>query len=363
LHGQEAFGYTDNMPNKSHIKKSRRKKADNGWKDLQSRRQTSKKTKLGLIVFGIILLLFLLSQAVKFTHMLFSPWKEPITVKKTVLWNGKFNINVVIKAKNISLLSFDPSEQKAVIYDIPENTYLEVSSGFGKWQLSSIYDFGESQKNMGGVLLKGTMESLFGLPIDGVLNFSGKYSQKEVAQIISEIRKSPLSITNAMPFLKTNLTPFELIKLSMGLSGVRFDKVKQVNLLDTPDLLTKNYLPDGTEVLIADTVKLDSIISLTDAVLKSENKTIAIFNSTSHPGLAQKAARLITNIGGDVIITSNGQNEFKKTLIVGEKSKTLDRLKQIFEANDIIDLKESKDLVSSRAQINLFLGEDYFDSL
>lgn len=332
------------------------------WKAVQSKRQIRKRTRFALIVLAAILAILLLSQAVKFTQMLFSPMIQSSTSARTILWNGDFNFNIIILAKGVSLLSYNPQNQKVTIIDIPNITYLEVAYGFGKWQLSSIYDLGESQSTGGGKLLKDTLENLFGLPIDGFLKTSGKYSQKDSEFIVSEIRKNPFSIISILPYLKTDLTPFELIRLKMGLSSVRFDKIKQINL-EGSDSLQKERLADGTFVYIPDTVRLDSILSdMKDSSLQSENKTIAIFNSTNHPGLAQKAARLITNIGGNVIITQNGQNKLKTSLAGGEKSKTLERIKQIFEAGDIID-HSNEDLVSSRAEINLFLGEDFFEQL
>ncbi len=345
------------MPSKSaHSKK--------GWKYVQSKRHIKQSTKLALIVLSAVLILLLLSQIVKFTQTLFSPWKQSTQVNRTILWNRDFNIHILIRAKGLSLLSFDPTDQKIRIIDIPKTTYLEVAHGFGKWQTGSIYDLGEGQKDLGGArLLQDTFGNFFGLPIDGILDFSGQYSQKDSSVIISEIRKDPFSILHILPYLKTDLTPFELIRLKIELSGIRFDKIRQIDLEKDTDALQKDKLADGTFVYTPDPIKLDAILSdMMDPSIKSEHKTIAIFNSTDHMGLAQKAARLITNIGGYVIITSNGQNRLRTTQISGEKSKTMERIKQIFKAGDIIHASND-DLISSRAEINLFLGEDFFDKL
>ena len=350
------------MPNKTARRKT--SKPVRGWKYIQTKKHINQRTKLAIIVFAAVATLLLLSQAVKFTQMLFNPWRETNSVKRASFWNGNFNFNVVILAKGASLLSFNPKEHKVTIVDIPPNLYLEASHGFGKWQISSIYGLGQSQNNLGGgKLLKDTTENLFGLPIDGFLKLSDQYSKKDAIAIVLEIKKNPFSIISVLPSLKTNLTPYELIRLDLGLFKVRFDKIKQINLENAGDFLQKDKLPDGTEILTADTVRLDSLLSgLIDSAILSEHKKIAIFNATSHPGLAQKAARMIANIGGDVIITSNGQNQLKKSKVVGEQSNTLDRLRQIFTYGDIIDSKD-KDLFSSRAEIDLFLGEDYFDRL
>ncbi len=335
------------MPSKTARKK--------GWKDAQTKRQNTQKTKLAIMVLGLIFTLLLLAQAVKFTQLLFNPWKDPKAIKRTVFWNGEFNINILLKSKGLSLVSYSPQNKNITIVDIPNTTYLEAAHGFGKWQVGSIYGLGGSN------LLKDSLVNFFAVPIEGLLDFSDKYSQIESEELVSEIRKDPFSVINILPFLKTDLTPFELVRLKMGLSSVRFDKIKHLNL-EKSDSLEKERLADGTEVEVADTIKLDSALGLKDPIIQSEHKNVAVFNSTSHPGLAQKAARIIANLGADVIITSNGETQLKTTLVLGEKSKTLDKLKQVFKASDIID-KSNKDLVSSRAQINVFLGEDFFNSL
>lgn len=328
-----------------------------GWKYIQSKRQIAKKTKWALIALSLILGLLIFAQGVKLTKSLFSPWQSRLT--RNYLWSGDFNINVIVRAKQISLVSFSPQDQKITIIDIPNETYLPAAKGFGSWMISSIYDLGESQVVGGANLLKETLANQFGLPIDGFLNFQGQYGQTQTRILVEEMRENPFSLITMLPDLKTDLTPVELIRLKIGLSKVRFDKVDRIDLGDS-GIALKEKLPDGTDILSVDTVKLDVLLSeIVDPVIRSEHKTIAIFNSTNHPLLAQKAARLISNIGGDVIIISNGEKSYQKTVISGEKSKTHTRLKQIFGSDGTID--QTSDLASSRAQINLFLGEDFFD--
>lgn len=327
------------------------------WKAAHSKKQTIKKTRWALVALAVIFGLIIIGRAVKLTESFFIP-------QKNFHWNGDFNINVLIKAKEISLLSFSPKNEKITLINIPDNTYLQVAQEFGNWELRSVYNLG------GEILLRDTLSDFFALPIDGYLNFSSSISQKESLEIVTEIRKNPFFIIAVLSSVKTDLSPFELLRLQMGLSKVRFDKVKHIKL---DDILDQEVLADGSQVLIADPVKLDSILSeLADPSIQSEHISIAVFNSTDSPGLAQKAARLITNIGGDVIITTNAQNKFKETRVYGEQSKTLERLKQIFE-NACQNRKKSlncdkidsnlEELVSSRAKINIFLGEDYLNKL
>ncbi len=308
---------------------------------------------LALFVLGLVILLLVLFQAVKLTQTFFSPWQ--MSTKKYYRWNGDFNINFIIRSKSISFVSYSPKNQNIIIINIPDETYLEVAHGFGNWQLRAIYGLGGAQ------LLKNSLISFFALPIDGLLDFSGEFSQKEPDEILSEFRKNPATLFGILPNVKTNLTLFEMIRLKMGLSSVRFDKINKVDL-NVANVLEKRFLADNTQVYIADPIKLDSLYTdLVDPTIKSEHKTIAVFNTTDHPNLAQKAARLISNIGGDVIIVSNSEKRLRNSQILGDQSKTLERLEQLFVENGKID-PNLEGLASSRAQIDLFLGEDYFNS-
>lgn len=318
-----------------------------GWKSVQDKRQEIKKTKLALFALAIILVLIVLSQIVKFTQMLFSPWRLSSPVHRNYMWNGDFNINILLVSKKITLLSLNVQNQKITITTLPNETYLEVPHGFGKWQLSSVVSLG------GEELLKDSLTEFFAVPIDGVLSCS--------CELLSTMRKNPFGLLLLLPSLKADLSPFELIRLNLAISSVRFDKVKEVDL-EKIGLLEKDKLLDGTSVFVADPTRLDSFSSeLAEPIIKSEHKTIAVFNSTNQPSLAQEAARLITNIGGDVIIVSNSQRR-EKTEIFGEKSKTLEKLKQIFDMSGKINLKKES-LGSSRAQINVFLGEDFLKKM
>lgn len=337
-------------------KKSAQSTKDHGWKAVQSRIKRGKKIKLALIVLGAVVGLVILGQIVNLTKIIISPWKVD-GIKRQYLWDGNYNINLVIKTDSISVLIFNPSQKKVTLMKLSENTFLEVPQGFGRWQLSSIYGLG------GANLLKDSLMSFLGIPIDGFVEFQKPLNQRSVTELVS---KNPLTILTILPYIRTDLTPWELVRLKFALSQVRFDKIKNLDLL-TLGVLDKMKLADGTEVVIADPVKLDSVLSdFSDPKLEKEHASIAVFNATSYPLLAQKAARIITNLGGNVIGTHNTEDKLDKTYIVGEKSDTLKRLSQIFglscgEAPKCDKIKGlNLGLESSRAQINLMVGEDFY---
>lgn len=345
------------MPSKL-VSTKQRSARSHGWKSLQSKNKLKRKTKLALAVLLILLVLLILSQIFKFTKTLLSPWK--ISTTRNYSWNGEFNINLLLRAKNISLLSYNPTEGKITMVDIPDQTFLETAHGFGSWQLRSLYDLGENQPSLGGdKLLKDSLSAFFAQPIDGFLDFTGKYQDQDGAAIFQYLRNNPLPL-DLLNNLKTDLTLWELVQLKWGFSAVRFDKIIFINLVN---ILQQDHLADGSEILTADPNKLDlALTNLSDPVIKNEHQTIALLNASQKPLFAQKWARLITNMGGDVIITANASKKEDKTIVVGEKSKTLKRLSQVFNANcydkcDKIQQADT-DLSALRGQIKIKLAPD-----
>ncbi len=354
------------MPSKQVLQRGR-SVHKNSWKVAQSKARIKRRSKIALGILAIIIGLLILSWVIRFTHSLFTPWKLSEKHPRNYMWNGELNINLLVRTSTISLFSYNPKEEKIEIVDIPDETFLEVPAGFGSWQLRSVYGLGQTQKDLGGdKLLIDTLTSFFALPIDGYLDLSSLPGQKTPTEVIEELRQSPISGLKFLSVLKTDLTPLELLRLKFSLSSVRFDKVYKTDLLKL-NVLDKESLPDGTEVYRTDPVKLDSALSdLVDPAIVLEHKTIAVFNATDQPQLAGKWARLITNLGGNVIITSNAKARLSKTQVLGEQSLTLRRLQQVFgnldcqnnpKCDKISTLKE--DLNSSRAQINVFVGEDF----
>ncbi len=327
-----------------------------GWKKVQSKRKTRNKTRLGFIVLGLIALLIVFSQIFHFTKTLLSPWKASGS-QRTYTWDGRFNINLVFRSKGVAFVSYNPTDQKIAVVDIPDQTYLEAAHGYGKWQLRALFDLGGDQ------LLKDTLSQFLAQPIDGFLDFSGSYRDKSAKEIIDLVKISPGRPINILSNLKTDLTLMELVRLKFGLAGVRFDKLVQIDLQDTK-ALTKDHLLDGTEILVADPNLLDiSLAILSDPKIKNEHKTIVLFNATDKPLFAQKWARLLTNMGGDVIITSNAKKRVDKTIVAGEASETLTRLQQVFNFECVSDncdkiQKTDEDMAGSRGQISIKLASD-----
>lgn len=334
-------------------------------KSLRFRSNSDKKkvvsTKLALLVLAILILTIVFGKVFHFYLEFYLP-KTDNQIYKNYVWEGG-NINLVVNNKqDLALLSLNLQENKITILNIPTDTYLQVPQKHGSWMVSSVYNLGQtSSEPIGNRLLVYSLSNFLGLPIDGYLQ-SKTEEPLIVREMVEGLRQNPLNVLSYYSRTRSNLNKSEMIRFLWGISRVRFDKVKEVNL---QKYLILTSLADGTKVLTADNVKLDALaLNFVEEPIKSERMEIAVVNATDIPGLALKASRLIENIGGDVIITTTSASKSKHSFIVGKESKTFDRLSQVFNSAclnnpkcDKIDINGLQ--LQNRADVMVVLGEDF----
>jgi hypothetical protein len=308
-----------------------------------TRRKTQKTSfKKGLIVIGVVLLALL---SIKL-----------IIVFKNSLWDGTERINFVVSAENTTLVSFEPSEKNLTFLEIPNNTLMEVPHGYGEYQLGAISRLGDLEKRKN--LMSETLQENLALPVVGFIQDSGGQENKDNSRNnLKDILMEGLINKN-----QTNLSGWDIIRLWWQIRSVKETDVLIFNL-EKRDLLTTKTLADRTKVFSLDTptfdLKMQNLLPILS--LKKDNLTIEILNSTGVPGLADKTARILNNIGTRVVSTGNMETEIQKSLLKGNKNlkstKTAGIVKKLFNC-DWQDTDES-----GRADLTLIIGHDYFEKL
>ncbi|MBI2613307.1 MAG: LytR C-terminal domain-containing protein [Candidatus Levybacteria bacterium] len=177
---------------------------------------------------------------------------------------------------------------------------------------------------------------LLEIPIDGFIESSSlDLSQKPDSLFLA-------SILNAGT-LQTNLTIIDLLKfllLSKSIPGSA--------------ITTKDIAPD------LNPLESDKIVGqlVSDELIEKDNQTIQVINGTQVGGLGNRLARLLTNIGGDVIIVATENNQRKQSIIlyIDKKTYTVERLQKILGYPAV---KEEKNAISD---ITIIIGEDKVSS-
>lgn len=319
------------------------------WKKEQKQRKEKKRFRLARNLFFLICLILL-------SAIGYQVWGS---LRKS-LWDGKSRLTLALNSTPILVASFEPSEKTLNFLSIPPNTYIEIIHGYGFYKAESIWRLGELEKCAGELLL-GSLQEYLGVPVDGYASASGiRY------QVSSDkIKESFLAIIYSLlrGEGETSLTRWDLIRLWWGIKGVRFDKVRLVDLEKT-NIVEETILPDGTPALIPDPLRLDQLMVqlFSDRRIKEEGLAIGAYNSTDYPGLAKKVARIINNISGQVIEVGDWEVGSGKCEVRGGK-----QLANTYTGKKLIKIFNCQyggpEMGESQAEIAIILGQDYWQKL
>jgi len=358
-------------------KKNERGKSSGSFSNTKNKTQNN--LRLALIALLVLGLLLLFGRVFQFFNEFQKPYYSLNTAKRSVSWDGKSVINVVIAKSqdgaltDLNFVSLNPDEEKMSVLNLSEDIYVDVPKNFGSWKLGSVYKLGqENNPKIGEDLVKMSISKMLALPVDGIIEVNQK-EDLNVELLVSEWKKNMFSRFNFLSRVKTDLTLKETTDFVFKAAKVRPDNTISVDFFKT-SLTQSKLLPDSSRVLGVDAVKLDTLIKkeLSDPRISNEDLTIAIFNGTDHAGLTAEAVRLIGNLGSRVTIISNSGEKFVKSGIYinpeeasedVKNSRTYIRLAEIFASEC---LKEScttadQEVASSRAAINIVLGEQYYN--
>lgn len=257
----------------------------------RKKKNQGKNTKIGIYFFAFIL-------GVIFLSLFF---KGFLIVKNSRFRDeGRFNF-LITNNKESKIVSF-----------LPQNHSVSVLKVEGKTE--NIYKFLE-------------------VPIDG-----------EVASNFLDLNKATPSVLSSIFFdfkdIKTNLTILDLLRILL------FTKTT------SPGSFTERTVSGDLDETSLDKV---SLILFSDPKISDENLSIEIINASEEYRVGNRCARLITNMGGHVVLVSTSQNLQDKSVILykGEKSYTVKRLGKIF------GFEVLKNKSQSLADITIQIGKDY----
>lgn len=347
------------------------------WKKYQQRYYRASTVKLALLVLILLLLILLIGKTVDLIVSVNQPYSKELGFDKRYLLDRDLAINVVMlsledgQSHELAVISLHPTENKGTVLNISNGTYLQLPKSYGAWPVSSVWRLGQEETPARGTqLVKLSISQLLGLPIDGIIVWEQNQFEQSSSELIGEWRKNPLLMLTFLSSIKTDLSLTEVIWFLRKSASIRSDKIHTLDLAKSV-ITDSKLLPDSTRVLVVDQVKLDLFIreKMSDHQILQEGASIAIFNATKYPGLASHAARLVTNLGGNVISVSNSTQELtaskvylQEELSIQQYQHTFNRMSQMFAPSCLKQscLIDDPKIVNSRAQISIVLGEDYY---
>ncbi len=291
------------------------------------------------------LLLFLILGALTFGF-----WKA-LPYFPTDAGSSRFDrANIILGGTQTALISYNRTNKSLVVVNLSDQIYLEAAHGYGKYRVSSVYPAGELDRR-GGETLKATVREYLGIPVDGY------YYTSRTLTDLKTFFLSPEFLLEA----KSDLGFLDRARLAANIYGVRFDRVKTVDLAKLAGPL---ILADGSQALSLEPEEIDRALagSLVENRLQDENLRVEIVNTTRVFGLGSRAMRLLTNTGASVVNVATDQaGQISGCQILANGSvlsgATVSRIAQIYNCKTVKKEEEG------RAAVTVLLGQDYADSL
>lgn len=261
---------------------------------MKKKETTSSNAKVAIIFFVFLAFVVGISLILKFV---------------IILKNGQFDSSrsfnfSVTNGKNIEVISLTPSLKNITIFKFKENV----------------------NSTEAGRLLE--------IPIDGVIASDSLDLNQKVNPLLLR------AVFNCNK-LKTNLTILDLLRIALSARTIPETSVN-----------TKIVSEGG---LGQDKI-LDNLII--DSLIERDHQTIQIVNGTDISGLGNRLARLITNIGGNVILVMTDNNPKKKSSItyIDKKTYTVERLRKI------LGYEVMRDPDNAMSDVTIIIGEDRIGS-
>jgi hypothetical protein len=301
----------------------------------------------------------LVNGAYSFLKIFFSPLDSAAGsyFQNSSSWDGKMPLSLVyLEVSDITVKSPQTLDLSLISFNPTQGLFTTVAIPSSYQRLKELYGLGEINTSGGGVgIVAQEVQKLLGVPVDGyiVVDSKGleeledlfpKVSGVKDALILSNIFKIPQVWAIKQSSAKTSLDIPGILRIAWYLLQVRSDKIDQLTLtpefLDDPAGLDRKLLP-----------------YFKDEHLATEHLKIQVFNGSSKSGLASAAARIVQNIGGEVIRVDNFERQdlVKGYLLMDSGSYTASRLARIFGVSDSRPPREGAE---ARANITLILGSE-----
>lgn len=265
---------------------------------MSRRKKRGENLRLGILFVALVGILVLMSLAFKVADLL-----------RASRFDSANNFNLLVLKENPQVLSFSPKNSSIFILSTKDYKY----------------------KDLGRSLL---------VPIDGRLEEELEFKKESLTgNLLSLLIKNSPAKADQPLAEKSNLTIIDIIRLAYFTRGV-----------DEKQKTERTILGDSTPL------EVQSIIQsyFSDPKIISEKQRIEIVNATDTPGLANKLATYITNMGGNVILisTSDSAKQNSEIKYFDQRTYTVSKLKGLLGFKDI---KEKKKGISD---VIIIIGKD-----
>jgi len=261
--------------------------------------------------------------------------------------------------RNIQVYLFNKTSKNTLIYEISAENVFDIPGKYGEEKLSKVFALGslsEDGEKEGVNLLVKSVKKILGLNMDRyVLLESADYNNLKNL-IENDSSPSILKTANSLSAdsVATNMSLADIYEL-FNFSADSKQEVSKV----TVDLSDSAYAEE-----------LDSATreATFDSVVSSEKKGVSVLNGATMAGVANYGSRIVENISGHVLSSSNAQRQYEESMLIVDdfSSDTAKYISEFFGVRNVVLKNQALDILENeiaRSDITLILGFDIADTL
>ncbi len=270
---------------------------------------------------------------------------------------ASFRTSMVVVGNPMHVVSWNADRTAATILDLPEDVSIDATGGYGTYAIGSLFTLDQLDHKNGRVFVSSVSDAV-GLPIFWYIEGSDRSVGMTPVMLVRNIFSWGNVWKALTGQLHGTLPLLPRIAYTLAAQGVSSDAVTAVS---AQNAFISASQPDGSTIRKLDTNRLDYSIdtAFLDSGLRAEGLSVAVYNTTKVPLVGQKAARVLSHLGLQLVFVGNAPADLTACSLAGSpsalKSKTAVFIRSYFHCTG----EQTPNGVNSVSDLSLFLGTEY----
>lgn len=272
-----------------------------------------------------------------------------------------YRTSYIVSANPSHIISWSSDRKNVIMLDVPSDVVIDTTHGYGSYSVGSVYSLDHMDHRKGEVFVS-SLTQAFGIPLFGfVAQNDAQANEESSIGLLRSIFSWP-SIWSHMTGQAEGSIPFGTwISLVMSAQTIPADGVK---VLRVKDAYVPTERPDGSQVPEVDPSRLDYLIgnAFLDSSLRSEGMSVAVYNTTNVGSIGQRAARLLSRLGLQLVFVGNRSPQLSGCQIQGTarslSSRTARFIRDYFHC---VNAPSKSQETNAIADLVVSLGTEYAD--
>jgi hypothetical protein len=225
---------------------------------------------------------------------------------------------IVVAGDPVHIVSFDADKSRILAFDLPHDTVIGATDGYGRYRLDSLFTLDHLDKRHGSVYVTSVADAI-GMPLVGYVAPKQDGSEPVSLAALRGIFSWQSIIGVLTGRIDHSLSVPEWLAMVWSVQRLKADAV---SIMDVHNAVVSQQEADGSTTKFLDVERLDyyTKAEFVDTAIRNESLTVTITNTTGVPLLGQRMARLLGSIGIQVVSVGNEEQPVKRCQLTVSKN-------------------------------------------